>query len=160
MIRVNYYFCELYLALTISMILLKSIKVKNKGSKISKTRARVGWGKGNVSFSCGAFCEAKYKFRRRSKRGRGPAALLVQSRPTKKSFVHNFLFARAEFFLLKGKAIFLLGSALQRGRRAFRTARGQKIFYPVGSPSETPSGPPLEPFHFLPARSRFRRDLL
>ena len=94
------------------------------------------------------------------KRGRGPAALLVQSRPTKKSFVHNFLFARAEFFLLKGKAIFLLGSALQRGRRAFRTARGQKIFYPVGSPSETPSGPPLEPFHFLPARSRFRRDLL
>src|SRR3989344_1852434 len=34
-------------------------------------RARVGWGKGNTSFSCGAFCKAKYKFRRRPKRGRG-----------------------------------------------------------------------------------------
>ena len=34
---------------------------------------------------------------------RSPAALLVQSRPTKKSFVHNFLFARADFFLLKEK---------------------------------------------------------
>jgi len=31
----------------------------------------VGWGKGNTSFFCGAFCKAKYKFRRRPKRGRG-----------------------------------------------------------------------------------------
>jgi len=31
----------------------------------------VGWGKDNTSFFCGAFCEAKYKFRRRPKRGRG-----------------------------------------------------------------------------------------
>jgi len=30
----------------------------------------VGWGKGNI-ISCGAFCKAKYKFRRRPKRGRG-----------------------------------------------------------------------------------------
>jgi len=30
----------------------------------------VGWGKGNIFF-CGAFCKAKYKFRRRPKRGRG-----------------------------------------------------------------------------------------
>jgi len=45
MIKVNITLWELYPTLTISMILLKSIKVKNKGSKISKTRAREGWGK-------------------------------------------------------------------------------------------------------------------
>src|SRR3989344_4882490 len=61
------------------------------------------WGAANTSFSCGAFCEAKYKFRRRPKRGRGgrgvwgnsaspepkrsPAALLAKSRTQQKSFL-------------------------------------------------------------------------
>ena len=30
-------------------------------------RARVGWGKGNTSFSCGAFCFAKYALQIRRK---------------------------------------------------------------------------------------------
>jgi len=38
---------------------------------IKLARAREVWGKGNTSFFCGAFCEAKYKFRQRPKRGRG-----------------------------------------------------------------------------------------
>jgi len=38
MIKVNITFGELYPTLTISMILRKSIKVKNKGSKISNAR--------------------------------------------------------------------------------------------------------------------------
>jgi len=42
MIKVNITFGELYPTLTISMILRKSIKVKNKGSRISKTHAREG----------------------------------------------------------------------------------------------------------------------
>jgi len=42
MIKVNITFGELYPTLTISMILQKAIKVKNKGSRISKTHAREG----------------------------------------------------------------------------------------------------------------------
>jgi hypothetical protein len=49
--------------------------VKEIGRRISKTRARVGWSKGNISFG-GAFRFAKYslQFRRKkgqSERGRG-----------------------------------------------------------------------------------------
>ena len=73
---------------------------------------------------------------------RSPAALLVQSRPTKKSFVHNFLFAPARFFLLKGKQNFSLAvCSLRAGRRGFASARARR---------NSPHTP-------LPPRPRFER---
>ena len=62
--------------------------------------------------------------------------------PTKKSFVHNFLFAPARFFLLKGKQNFSLAvCSLRAGRRGFASARARR---------NSPHTP-------LPPRPRFER---
>ncbi len=57
-----------------------------------------------------------------------------------KSFLCISDFARARFFLLKGKGIFLLGSALTRGRRATIFARTARHSSPQPPPAE-PSSP-------------------
>jgi hypothetical protein len=68
MIKVNITLGKLYPALTISMILLKSIKVKKKGSKISKTRARDGGASVFTSFlSLKAAASAKRAIQRAGK---------------------------------------------------------------------------------------------
>jgi len=72
MIKVNITFGELYPTLTISMILLKSIKVKKKGSKISKTRAREGGANVSTSFlSLKAAASAKRAFQQAGKKEGG-----------------------------------------------------------------------------------------
>ncbi|KKU10272.1 MAG: hypothetical protein UX15_C0034G0004 [Parcubacteria group bacterium GW2011_GWA1_45_7] len=95
-LRVPY--CHSY----ISMILLKSIKVKNKRRRISKTRAREGGASVFTSFlSLKAAAPAKRAIQQAGKKEgglgegifarppkkRSPAALLVQSRTQQKSFL-------------------------------------------------------------------------
>src|SRR3989344_4258425 len=97
------------------------------------------WGAANTSFSCGAFCEAKYKFRRRPKRGRGgrgvwgnsaspepkrsPAALLAKSRTQQKSFL----------FLLEkksgGRKIKNIEKTFLRGGERQRVAAGRSVSF-------------------------------
>jgi len=150
MIKVNITFEELYPTLTISMILRKSIKVKKKGSRISKTRAREG---GASVFTFFLFLKAAAPakraiqqagkkeggwgegiFARLLKRSpSGPARLPrselrsttgVESRAKQKNFL--FLLEEKKIGALKfkkAKEIFL------RGTRAERAAAGRSVSF-------------------------------
>ncbi|KKQ96179.1 MAG: hypothetical protein UT22_C0038G0001, partial [Parcubacteria group bacterium GW2011_GWC2_39_11] len=58
-------------------------------------RARIGWGKGNTSFSCGAFRKAKYEKLRR-KRGRGGRGVWGAPKQSKTRYGVKIPLARAE----------------------------------------------------------------
>ncbi len=69
--------------------------------------------------------------------------------PTKKSFVHNFLFVRARFFLLKGKQNFSLAVCSERAGRWERSLSRN-----CGTSARARRNSPHTP---LPPRPRFGR---
>jgi len=81
------------------------------------------------------------KFLKKSNRSAPPPAANDGGTASQKNFLHIFYFARARFFLLKGKENFSASaSALKaRGGGASLRLAGKKF-------------PPLKPLHFLPVR--------